>query len=111
MYHWFFLLEITVVKIMNNLNVFSAHTTPRPGLRRTFLQSIDVVFLEKKVFFHTKLSVLLKIIFFHQSKNYKNQFKNSNFCGMWPFRSHWSCDIQFHKYAVHINGDFCLSFF
>ena len=36
------------------------------------------------VFFHTKLSVLLKIIFFHQSKNYKNQFKNSNFCGMWP---------------------------
>jgi len=22
------------------------------------------------------------------------------------FRSRWSCDIQFHKYAVHINGDF-----
>ena len=26
MYHWFFLLEITVVKIMNNLNVCSAHS-------------------------------------------------------------------------------------
>jgi len=25
-YHWFFLLEITVVKIMNNLNVCSAHS-------------------------------------------------------------------------------------
>ena len=22
------------------------------------------------------------------------------------FRSRWSCDIQFHKYTVHINGDF-----
>ena len=22
------------------------------------------------------------------------------------FRSRWSCDIQFHKYAVHINQDF-----
>jgi hypothetical protein len=22
------------------------------------------------------------------------------------FSSRWSCDIQFHKYAVHINGDF-----
>ena len=22
------------------------------------------------------------------------------------FRSRWSCDIQFHKYAVHINGNF-----
>jgi hypothetical protein len=26
MYHWFFLLEITVAKIMNNLNVCSAHS-------------------------------------------------------------------------------------
>ena len=26
MYHWFFFLEITVVKTMNNLNVCSAHT-------------------------------------------------------------------------------------
>jgi hypothetical protein len=26
MYHWFFLLEITVVKIMNSLNVCSAHS-------------------------------------------------------------------------------------
>jgi hypothetical protein len=24
---------------------------------------------------------------------------------MWPL-SRWSCDMQFHKYAVHINGDF-----
>jgi hypothetical protein len=26
MYHWFFLLEITVVNIMNNLNVCSTHS-------------------------------------------------------------------------------------
>jgi hypothetical protein len=26
MYHWFFLFEITMVKIMNNLNVCSAHS-------------------------------------------------------------------------------------
>ena len=37
----------------------------------------------------------------HQYKNYKNQFENSNFLGL-----RWSCDIQFHKYTVHINGDF-----
>ena len=22
------------------------------------------------------------------------------------FKSRWSCDIQFHKYVIHINGDF-----
>ena len=31
MYHWFVLLEITVVKILNNLNVFSAHNYLYPG--------------------------------------------------------------------------------
>jgi len=33
MYHWFFLLEITVVKIMNNLNVCSAHSYLYPQFR------------------------------------------------------------------------------
>jgi hypothetical protein len=33
MYHWFFLLEITVVKIMNNLNVFSTHSYLYPQFR------------------------------------------------------------------------------
>ena len=33
MYHWFFLLEITVVKIMNNLNVCSAHSYLYPQSR------------------------------------------------------------------------------
>ena len=33
MYHWFFLLEITVVKIMNNLNVGSAHSYLYPRSR------------------------------------------------------------------------------
>ena len=33
MYHWFFLLEITVVKIMNNLNVCSAHSYLYPRSR------------------------------------------------------------------------------
>ena len=41
----------------------------------------------------------------HQSKNYKNHFENSN-SKIQTFRSRWSCDIQFHKYSVHINGDF-----
>jgi len=30
MYHWFFLIEITVVKKMNNLNVCSAHSYSIP---------------------------------------------------------------------------------
>ena len=33
MYHWFFLLEITVVKIMNKLNVCSAHSYLYPHSR------------------------------------------------------------------------------
>jgi len=33
MYHWFFLLKITVAKIMNNLNVFSAHSYLYPRSR------------------------------------------------------------------------------
>jgi hypothetical protein len=33
MYHWFFLLEITVAKIMNNLNVCSAHSYLYPRFR------------------------------------------------------------------------------
>ena len=33
MYHWFFLLEITVVKKMNNLNVSSAHSYLYPRSR------------------------------------------------------------------------------
>jgi hypothetical protein len=42
----------------------------------------------------------------HQTKNYKNHFENSNFMRYVTFRSRWSCDIQFHKYVVHINRDF-----
>jgi hypothetical protein len=38
----------------------------------------------------------------HQSKIYK-KFK---FLRYVTFRSRWSCDIQFHNYAVHINRDF-----
>jgi hypothetical protein len=33
MYHWFFLLEITVLKIMNNLNVCFAHSYLYPRSR------------------------------------------------------------------------------
>ena len=40
MYHWFFLLEITVVKIMNNLNVCSAHSyIYGPGVNPKFDKS------------------------------------------------------------------------
>ena len=41
---------------------------------------------------------LIKKYILRQSKIYKNHFENSNFWG--------TCDIQFDKYAVHINGDF-----
>ena len=42
----------------------------------------------------------------HQSKLYKNHFENSKFLRYVTFRLRWPCDIQFHKYAVHINRDF-----
>jgi hypothetical protein len=38
-----------------------------------------------RVFLPTKLSVIKNNIL-HQSKNYKNHFKNSIFWGMWPLR-------------------------
>ena len=37
-YHWFFLLEITVTKIMNNLNVCSAHSYLYPRSRSVNLR-------------------------------------------------------------------------
>ena len=37
MYHWFFLLEITVAKTMNNLNVCSAHNYLYPRSRFNWL--------------------------------------------------------------------------
>ena len=40
----------------------------------------------------------------HQSKNYKKSLQKFKFLRYVTFRSHWSCDIQFHKYTVHING-------
>jgi hypothetical protein len=57
-----------------------------------------------KVFLPTKLSVLLKIIFFISLKSTKitSKIQISEVC---YFRSRWSCDIQFQNYAVHINGD------
>jgi hypothetical protein len=50
------------------------------------------------VFLPTKLSVLLKMIFF---------ISLFTFLRYDTFGSRWSCDIQFHKYAVHFNRDFC----
>jgi hypothetical protein len=43
---------------------------------------------------------LIKNNILHQSKNYKNHFENSILRYV-TFSSCWSCDIQFHKYAVH----------
>jgi len=47
MYHWFFLLEITVVKIMNNLNVCSAHNYlyPRCRFKKNHTPVFNVFFL------------------------------------------------------------------
>jgi hypothetical protein len=50
---------------------------------------------------------LIKNNILRQSRNYKDHFENSNFWGRWR----WSCDIQFHSNAVHINVEFCLSFY
>ena len=44
MYHWFFLLEITVVKIMNNLNVCSAHSYLYPRSRFKIISVYAVTF-------------------------------------------------------------------
>ena len=48
---------------------------------------------------------LTKKIFFVSLKSSKITSK-IQFLRYVTFRSRWSCDIQFHKYAVHINGDF-----
>ena len=45
MYHWFFLLEITVAKIMNNLNVCSAHSYLYPRSRFNWPSPISVNYL------------------------------------------------------------------
>jgi len=44
MYHWFFILEITVVKKMNNLNVCSSHSYLYPQSRFKFplCKSFDI---------------------------------------------------------------------
>ena len=49
------------------------------------------------MFLPTKLSVLLKILFFTSLKSTKITSK---------IQISEVCDIQFHKYAVHINADF-----
>ena len=48
---------------------------------------------------------LIKKNILRQSKIYKNHFENSNFWGTVSVTLK-SRDIQFHKYAIHINGDF-----
>ena len=56
-----------------------------------------------------QISVLLKIIFFISLKTTKitSKIQISEVCDLTlTFRSHWSCDIQFHKYAFHINRNF-----
>ena len=46
---------------------------------------------------------LIKNNILHESKKSLRKFK---FLMYMTFRSRWSCDMQFHKYAVHINEDF-----
>ena len=43
MYHWFFLLEITVVKIMNNLNACSAHSYLYPRSRFKEKEHVQII--------------------------------------------------------------------
>jgi hypothetical protein len=86
MYHWFFLLEITAVKIMNNLNACSAHSYLYPRSRfklKSLLQKFAT--FEAKSLTGMVTSVppyetfsFIKNNILHQSKNYKNHFENSN---------------------------------
>jgi len=46
---------------------------------------------------------LIKNNILHQSKNYKKSLRKFKFLRYVTFKSCWSCDIQFHKYTVHIN--------
>jgi hypothetical protein len=59
MYHWFFLLEITVVKIMNSLNVCSAHSYLYPQSR---FKNIDILsdMLSQKIGKSNNLTSLLE---------------------------------------------------
>jgi hypothetical protein len=68
MYHWFFLLEITVVKIMNNLNVCSAHS-----------------YLYPRAIYTHGLGLRIAVTYSRETRSeyYKNHFENSNFWGMW----------------------------
>jgi hypothetical protein len=52
----------------------------------------------------SKLSILLNKKIFVSLKSSKIISK-IQFLTYVTFRSRWSRDIQFHKYAVHINGD------
>ena len=47
----------------------------------------------------------IKKIFFVSLKSTKS-LRKYKFLKYVTFRSRWSCDIQSHKYAGHINGDF-----
>ena len=49
---------------------------------------------------------LIKNNILHQSINLQKSLRKFKFLRYMTFRSSWSCDIQFHKYAVHINDDF-----
>ena len=46
---------------------------------------------------------LIKKKFFASLQKSLRKFK---FLRYVTFRSRWSCEIQFHKYDIHINGDF-----
>ena len=49
---------------------------------------------------------LVKNNILHQSQKFQKSLRKLKFLRYVTFRSRWSCDIQFHKCAVHINGDF-----
>ena len=66
MYHWFFLLEITVVKIMSNLNVCSGHSYlyPHSGLTGKFISETvkDREILSTKRSIRAAMTIHVKIM-------------------------------------------------
>jgi hypothetical protein len=63
MYHWFFLIEITVVKKINNLNVCSVHSYLYPQFRFNAWPLLskrnEIYSLSHKVFFTYRFVVIL----------------------------------------------------
>jgi len=107
-YHWFFLLEITVAKIMNNLNVCSAHSYLYP--RSRFKMRSDSFFCW---YWWNSLPSLFKLsfnnsifqsnqLFFHNSLFFST-FVSPSLIG-WNNRPDWSFSFKHNQCIIVITS-------